>query len=134
MGVSGREQSGQQVSREDVAATLAARQELGADFEPALVESMAQRLESVIEARVEARLAQRPPAATPAPPPAAQAMAAPQAMTPKMRLGLAVTSLVMAFPITGVAADFTGLAGVVVVWSGIVLVNVAAGFSPRAQR
>ena len=97
-----RELSPQQISREDLAATLAARQELGADFEPALVESLAERLQGVIDARVEARLAERPP----------------QTFSPKMRLALALTSLGMAFPCTGVAADFTGLPGVIVVWTG----------------
>jgi hypothetical protein len=113
-----RELSRREINREDLAATLAARQELGADFEPALVESLAERLQGVIDARVEARLAGRPP----------------QALSPKMRLALALTSLGIAFPCTGVAADLTGLPGVIVVWTGIVLVNVAVAFGPRGSR
>jgi hypothetical protein len=126
-GMSGpsRELSPQGINQDDLAATLAARQELGAEFEPALVESLAERLEGAIEARVEARLAQRPP------PPAALAA---QAMSPNMRLGLALGSLGIAIPCTAIAAAITGLPGLIVVWSGVVLVNVAAAFTPRGGR
>lgn len=122
-----RELSRQDISREDLAVTLAARQELGAEFEPALVDSLAERLEGVIEARVEDRFAQRPPQAMPA------VLAAP-ALSPKMRLTLALGSMGIAVFATAAAGDFTGLPGVVVVWAGVVLVNVAAAFSPRRPR
>src|SRR5262249_40539183 len=61
MGERSREPSGQDISRGDLRTTLAVRQELGAEFEPALVESLAERPVGVIEARVDARLARRPP-------------------------------------------------------------------------
>jgi hypothetical protein len=125
MSLSSRELSPQGIRREDLAATLAARQELGIEFEPALVESLAERLEGVIEARVEARMAQRPPA---------PAVPAAQAMSPSMRLGLALGSLGIAIPCTAIAAGITGLPGLIVVWSGVVLVNVAAAFGPRGGR
>jgi len=127
MGAPNREPSSQDISRDDLKATLAARQELGAEFEPALVESLADRLEGVIEARVDARLAQRPPATVHAVPAAA-------ALSPRMRLTLALGSMGIAVFATAAAGDFTGLPGVVVVWTGVVLVNVAAAFSPRGQR
>jgi hypothetical protein len=118
----------QELSREDLSATLAARKELGAEFEPALVESLAERLEGVIEARVEARVAQRPPVtALPVAPPG-------QSLSANMRLGLALGSLGVAIPCTAIAAGIVGVSGLVVVWTGIVLVNVAAAFGPRGGR
>ncbi|HZB34229.1 MAG TPA: hypothetical protein VE465_28965 [Streptosporangiaceae bacterium] len=44
---------------EDLRAALAARQELGPDFEPAIIESFLDRLERTIDARVDARVAER---------------------------------------------------------------------------
>jgi hypothetical protein len=79
----------------------------------------------VIEARVEARLGQRPPA-PPAP--------AIQPMSPNMRLGLALGSMGIAIPCTAIAAGISGLPGLIVVWTGVVLVNVAAALGPRGGR
>ncbi len=117
----------QELSREDLSATLAARKELGAEFEPALVESLAERLEGMIEARVEARVAQRAPVTALPPVPAAQSL------SPNMRLGLALGSLGVSIPTTAIAAGIAGVPGLVVVWTGIVLVNVAAAFGPRGR-
>ncbi len=119
--------SRQEVSREDLTATLAARRELGAEFEPALVESLAERLEGVVDARVEARLDPRQPA-PPAPP-----MPAAQPMSQNARLALALTSLGIAIPCTAIAGGISGLPGLIVVWTGVVLVNVAAAFGPRGR-
>jgi hypothetical protein len=124
----GEELSRRELSREDLSATLAARKELGPEFEPALVESLAERLEGVIEARVEARLAQRPPAPSAPPVPAAQPM------SPNMRVGLALGSMGIAIPCTAIAASLVGLPGLIVVWSGVVLVNVAAALGSRGGR
>src|SRR5262245_17269278 len=118
----GEELSRRELPREDLSATLAARKELGPEYEPALVESLAERLEGVIEARIEARLAQRPPA------PAALPVPAIQPMSPNMRLGPARGSVGIASP-----AGIVGLPGLIVVWTGIVLVNVAAALGPRGR-
>jgi hypothetical protein len=44
---------------EELRAALAARQELGPDFEPAIIESFLDRLDRTIDARVDARVSER---------------------------------------------------------------------------
>ncbi len=91
------------VAREDARATLTARRELGSDFDDALVESFAQR--------VEERLKARPP----------------ERRTTDERgmvLALAIVSLGCGIPISAIAVTQAGLPGLIVAWVGIVLVNV----------
>jgi hypothetical protein len=91
------------VPREEVQAALTARRELGSDYDDALVESFAQR--------VEERLKARPP----------------ERRTTDERgmvLALAIVSLGCGIPITAIAVTQAGLAGLIVAWVGIVLVNV----------
>jgi hypothetical protein len=130
--------SGAEVSREDLHATLAARRELGEEYEPALVDALAERVERVVEARVEARLGQRqvgPPAATQASAP--QASAAPAAeVSASARIGVAMGSLALAIPLTGIAGGTAGVPGMAIAWGGIVAVNVAfaVGAGLRSRR
>ena len=93
------------VPRDEARATLAARRELGDDFDDALVESFA--------GRVEERLRQHAP------------MRVRRTTDERgMQLALAIVSLGCGIPITAIAAVQAGLAGLMVVWAGIVLVNV----------
>jgi hypothetical protein len=91
------------VPRDEARAALAARRELGDDFDDALVESFARRIE------------QRMKTARPA-------------MKPNeergMALALAIVSVACGIPITAIALSGAGLAGLIVAWAGIVLVNV----------
>jgi hypothetical protein len=93
------------VPKEDLQASIEARRELGHDHEPELVESFV--------ARIEERLAKRQPARTPA------------------RRGgregsfiLAVVSMGVGIPLTAIALTNGGLAALLIVWLGIVLVNL----------
>lgn len=96
------------VRREEVRSTLEARRELGADYEEALVESFAQRIEQRLDRT------QRKP------------VQAKKDDDSSQRFVLAIVSLGCAIPITGIALGAGGLAGLIVAWIGIVLVNVAA--------
>jgi hypothetical protein len=91
------------VPRDDVRAALAARKELGDDFDDALVESFARR--------VEERLKHGRPA---------------RRTTDErgMSLALAIISIGCGIPITAIAVTAAGLAGLIVAWAGIVLLNV----------
>ena len=94
---------GQVVTPEDVRATLTARRELGSDFDDALVESFARRVEERLKTgRPERRTTDER----------------------GMVLALAIVSLGCGIPITAIAVTQAGLAGLVVAWAGIVLVNV----------
>ena len=106
-----------EMSREDIEATLAVRQEQGANMEPALIDAMASRIEATVRRRHEAEVAERK----------RSEVAANSGQG--ARIAIAVVSLVMGIPMTAIAGAMGGLAGIVVVWVGIVLVNMV--FSMR---
>jgi hypothetical protein len=108
-----------EIPREELSATLAARQELGQEYDTALVDSLAERVEQVVKARV-----------------AAQQLTTPQAapMSARERIALALGSMVLAIPCSAIAGDVGGTLGLAVVWVGVVVVNVAAGISSVPRR
>ncbi|MBA2530560.1 MAG: hypothetical protein H0V23_00390 [Nocardioidaceae bacterium] len=99
----------------DLEATLAARAELGREYEPALVESFVERLDATIERRVDAQVAERTGTSDDA----------------RYPFVLGVVSLGTGIPISGIAAGTEGLAGLMVAWGGIVGVNAAYALSHR---
>ena len=86
-------------------ATLAARKELGEDLEPALVDAFVER--------VEKRLAQRGSESE-------QSLRRKREHQKEMVLG----AMALSIPFFAIAAIFTGLAGVIVVCSALVLIAV----------
>ncbi|NYH89908.1 hypothetical protein [Actinopolymorpha rutila] len=101
------------VPRDDAEAALHARKELGPDFEPAVVDSFVERIDAAIEARV------------------AQEVSRARKSAPAARrddghaLALAIVSMGVAIPVSGLAAHEAGLGGLIVAWIGIVMVNLA---------
>jgi hypothetical protein len=91
------------VPRDELTAALAARRELGEEFEPQLVEAFAERIER--------RLAERKPVAEKSPQQSGQ------------QFVLALASIGMGIPISAVALEKGGLLGLLIAWTGIVLVN-----------
>lgn len=105
------------VGHDDIEAMLGVRQEMGEEITPALVDSMAEQIERVVQQRtaeVRGELERR--VAGPSP-----------HVSPSSRVAVAVVSLVMAIPLTAIAADLTGLIGTLIVWLGIVGVNFMLG-------
>jgi hypothetical protein len=92
------------VQPNELQAAIEARRELGSEHEPHLVESFVERIER--------RLMERPQPQAPA-------------RQDHADKSLAIVSLVMAIPVTAIAATHGGIAAMAVVWLGIVLVNVA---------
>jgi hypothetical protein len=91
------------VPREEARATLAARQELGSEFDEQLVDQFVAKIEKGLDER--------------------------QSKPPRHERGkgtfeLAVVSMIFGIPLTGIAAGVAGLAGLLVAWAGIVLVNL----------
>jgi len=103
----------------DLEAAVAARADLGREYEPALVESFVDRVEEAIERRVNAEASRRSASAEPP--------------DPRFPFVLGIVSLGTGVPITAIAAGTEGLAGLVVAWGGIVGVNLAYAVS-RARR
>lgn len=102
------------VPRDELEATLEARRELGAAHEAELTEAFVERigrsLDKQVDERIERRLKDRPPARRGA----------------DRQLPLALASLGVAIPLTAIAVSASGIAGLLIVWIGIVLVNIAA--------
>jgi hypothetical protein len=102
------------VPRDELEAVIAARRELEPEHEQALVESFLDRIGAALDARIDERLAQARP--------------------PKKGTGhrdLAVASVLFGIPITAIAGGEAGLAGIVVAWIGIALVNLASLLGDR---
>lgn len=109
-------------SRKELEAALAARKELGRDYEQALVESFVDKIDKQIGARVDAQVAARS---------RARGKGAKQAGEGQMVLGF--VSLGTGIPITAIAGGIGELPGIVVAWLGIVGVNVAHAWSSRRE-
>ena len=105
----------QDLDRREVEATLAAQRELGPDMQDALVDSFTDKVERAIELRVAGEVAARGPASRP---------------ENGSRLALAIVSAAVGVPLTGICAGTgLGLSGLLIVWIGLVLINLA--FSRR---
>lgn len=111
-----------EISRDDIEATLAVRQERGAEMEPALVDAMAAKIEATVRRRHEAEIAEQ----------RRSELAASRGQG--ARIAIAIVSLVMGIPITAIAGGMGGLAGIVVVWVGIVLVNMVFAMRRPPQK
>lgn len=101
------------VPRDELEAVLAARRELEAEHEHALVEAFLAQIGAAIDARIDERLAEK---------------------RPKRDGGhrdLAVASVLFGIPITAIAGGQAGIAGIIVAWIGIALVNLASALGSR---
>ncbi|TQS28543.1 hypothetical protein [Microbispora sp. KK1-11] len=111
-------------SREDLRAVMAARRDLGPEYEDALVDSFLDKLDVEIAARIRnevaAQLRHQPPG-----PPVKQKDSA---------VGVAMGSLALGIPLTAIAVANAGLAGLLLSWGGIIAVNFAYAVSRRSQR
>ena len=103
---------------DELRAALAARKELGTDFEPELVGSFVEKVGRAIDERIDARVRQ---------------VDAERDRSRDAR-SVAIWSLVLGLFLTGAAGGTAGLAGVVVVWIGIVLVNFAFALTRAPRR
>lgn len=106
------------LSRADLEAALEVRKELGDSIEPGLVDSLAAKVEATVRRRYEAEIASR------------RNEKAVQGISNGQRVSVAITSLVMAIPLTAIAGSFAGLAGMLMVWVGIIAINVALAMRP----
>jgi hypothetical protein len=101
--------------RKDLEATVEARRELGPEFEPELVASFLDRLEGDLNDRL-------------------KMLSESRVSTAQRRdtgLPLAVWSLALGIPISGVAGGTGDLPGLVTAWAGIAIINIAHAWSNR---
>lgn len=108
----------------EIAAALAARRELGPEYEDAIAASLAERVEREIARRVDA--------APVAPGKPARARAESSANDGRW---IATASLIAGIPVTGIVAGTShgNVFALAVVWGGIALVNMAHALSRRPR-
>jgi hypothetical protein len=112
--------------RKDLRAAVAARQELGQEYEDAIIDSFLEKLDAreALRHGREAEVRRED-----------QVL---EAMGLKRRegadpggLALAIISVVAAIPITAIGADMLGLPGLIVCWAGLVGINFARTLGNR---
>jgi hypothetical protein len=113
--VSGPAESEPPVPREETEALVAARRELSTGRDDELIDAFLERVSASIDQRVDERLAERDDGDDLVP----------------AQIGVALGSIALGIPVTAVAGAYGELPGVIVVWIGIVLVNV---FFARSRR
>jgi hypothetical protein len=120
------------LSPDEIRAAAETHRELPPEYQTAVIESFLDKIGKEIEARVDARVAAY---YSQGPPP--NPRRAPRQYSPGF---LAVTSMVLGIPLTAIVATAgphpVGLAGVLVVWAAIVVINAvyASRFSPPTDR
>ena len=107
------------IPRDEAEAALAARQELGREYEPAVVDSFVDRLDKAIDARVAEHVE--------------RSGARPPEVPDRAPLALAIVSIGCGIPITAVAGGIGDLPGILIAWIGIVLVNIAYAIGVRRR-
>ncbi|WP_433257276.1 hypothetical protein ACQPYK_19960 [Streptosporangium sp. CA-135522] len=107
-------------------ATIEARRELGPEYEAALVESFVERLDATIAARVRAEMhhAGARPQHGPHPDQRHQQRRGGSSSVP-----IALGSMGIGIPLTAIAVDQAGTAGLLLAWGGIVAINFAHAIS-----
>jgi hypothetical protein len=96
----------------ELQATLAARREIGQEYDDQFVARLADQLTARV--RQEAARAPRPHHL---------------GLSPEQRTAVAICSLVFGIPLTAIAADAAGGVGVFVAFVALVLFNIAAGIT-----
>ncbi|XRQ05563.1 hypothetical protein ACN3XK_54810 [Actinomadura welshii] len=111
-----------QPANDDLTAALAARRELGPDYDTAFLATIIERLEGKIGARAEADARER----------AAQDREdarSDRAVT----ITIACVSLTAAIPLTAIAVGTVGLTGFVLTWVCLTLINLGYALRPRGR-
>ena len=120
-----------QETEDDVAGSIAARKALGPDAEEAIIRAFLERTGQEIDRRVDERLThQRPEPAESRPAPPSRPAGERIDHTPFI---LAIVSLGVGIPLTGIATQLHGntLIGIVIIWLGLVLINIVYGRRSR---
>ena len=119
-----------EIAREEAEAALSARHELGRDYEPAIVESFVNRIETAIDQRVADEVARRLSSADGE----ARAYAKAAAQRSGHSLALAIVSLGISIPLTAITAAIVGMQAVIFVWVAIVMVNLVFALGGLSSR
>lgn len=107
------------ISREEYEAVLATRRELGTDMESALVDSFVEKVEAAIAARKAGELT------------ISEREHKIRSEESNRAMVVAIVSAGAGIPLTAISAAIVGLPALLVVWIGLVLINVAVAWGRR---
>ncbi|TDC71939.1 hypothetical protein [Streptomyces hainanensis] len=111
--------------RGDLEAAVQTRKELGESYEAELIDSflgkVEQRIDATVDKRVRRQLAEQQMVVARGGRPSAGPQA--ESQGPGVAFGLAALSLVLAIPLSAIAAAQGGVSGLLLCWAGIVGVN-----------
>jgi hypothetical protein len=107
--------------REDLAAGLQARRELGPEYDAAFAESLLERVDETIQARLGGRQVPRSELERIALLKLENENARGER---KVTVSIAVVSLIASIALTGIAAGMPSFAFLMVVWTGLVMINL----------
>lgn len=108
--------------RQDMRATVEARRDLGPEYETALIESFVSRLDATIAQRVRVEMH------------AAGVPGVKPRKSTNSSIPIALGSMGIGIPLTGIAAHTSGTAGLLLAWGGIVAINFAHALSRWRER
>jgi len=109
------------IERQDIEALGATRAELGSAYEPALLDSFADKVEAAIQKRLDSELAAR------------RTDAGVEKQRAALQFALAVASIVAAIPISIVLAVTDNFLALLVAWTGLMVVNLAHAMAGRRR-
>ena len=90
----------------EVLVHLKAQQDLGAEFEGEVVDSLVARIEQALDARIEAKIS--------------EARLSGRRLGPRVNpLGLLAVTMALGIPLTAVAGGIAGLPGIIAVWAAL---------------
>ncbi|GII78862.1 hypothetical protein Sru01_38440 [Sphaerisporangium rufum] len=118
---------------DELRATVEARRDLGPEYDNALIESFLHKMDAAIDTRIRQEVAAQQGGHHPGghhgyggPVPPQQ----PRKQTDPT-IPVALGSLGIGVPLTAIAADASGMVGLLITWIGIVLVNMAVAVGRR---
>lgn len=116
------------VPKDEVAASLKISRELGPEYDEAIADSLAERLDHTIDARIREQLDARQlpqaqaqpmyPAYAPPPPPPPAKSGGPSDNA--VRLTMGIISLALSIPLTAIGVSFGGVLGMAIAMAGII--------------
>ena len=117
---------------DEIRAAAETHSELGPDYQSAVIESFLDKVGREIDARVDARLGYRPQGQ---PMPSYPAQLPAQHQHPNRgAFALGIVSAALGIPLTGiVAGTHAGIVALIVVWLGLVAINVAYALHDRPR-
>lgn len=109
------------IPRDEYRAAWETRRDLGSEMEPAVIDSFVDKVERTIDARVSQELAHR------------ERDRSDSDRDSKRQMVLGIVTAGVAIPLTAIALALAHLPGLIVVWIGLVLINMAFALGKRRR-